>query len=385
MKEMQCHDWLTDFLERRGFAVTRNYLLDTAFKAEFCPPCGAEGGPCIALLCEYDALPDIGHACGHNLIAEASVGAALAVKEAMETVGNIHGKLVVLGTPAEESLCGKEVLIQKGALQGSTQRSCATHLQWISWRPPSQRCNRGKAAHAGASPWEGLNALDAAVASYVNVGLLRQQMKTTARVTVRKARYLGKSVAGVITEGGGSPNVIPEEAEMSYNVRAPSTAELAELTRRVEACFHAAAEATGCTAHIDTPALYMHMIHNSAMARTYRKHSHALGVTFLDDVGNNLALSGASTDCGNVSHRVPTIHPVFAIGSAQGPANHTRGFADVANAAESQPPTLRAAKALALTVLDLLMDAELMREVQREFVALQLPSNEKIASHNIFE
>lgn len=224
---------------------------------------------------------------------------------------------------------------------------------------------RGKAAHAGATPWEGLNALDAAVASYVNIGLLRQQMKTTARVH------------GVITEGGGSPNVIPEEAEMSYNIRAPSTAELVELTRRVEACFHAAAEATGCTAHIDAPAMYMHIVHNSAMARTYRKHSHALGVTFLDDVGNNLVLSGASTDCGNVSHRVPTIHPVFAIGSAQGPANHTRGFADVANAAESQPPTLRAAKALALTVLDLLMDAELMCEVQREFVALQLLSEEK--------
>ncbi|XP_075556709.1 peptidase M20 domain-containing protein 2-like [Dermacentor variabilis] len=117
LNEVQCHDWLTDFLEQRGFSVTRHYLLDTAFKAEFEAPGGTQG-PCVALLCEYDALADIGHACGHNLIAEASIGAALAVSEAMKNHEDIRGKVVVLGTPAEESRCGKGLLIRKGALQG---------------------------------------------------------------------------------------------------------------------------------------------------------------------------------------------------------------------------------------------------------------------------
>ncbi|KAH7972579.1 peptidase M20 domain-containing protein 2 [Rhipicephalus sanguineus] len=372
LKEVQCHDWLTDFLERRGFEVTRNYLLDTAFKAEFHAPGGAEG-PCIALLCEFDALPDIGHACGHNLIAEASVGAALAVQEAMKSNSDMRGKLVVLGTPAEESRCGKEQLIRMGALNGIDATLMAhpspvdiLAAAFVALHQIVVRF-KGKAAHAGGSPWEGINALDAAVASYVNIGLLRQQLRPTARVH------------GVITDGGKYPNVIPEASEAIYFVRAPSTEELAEVKRKVKACFHAAAEATGCTVEIEEQSLpYMHMIHNDAMARTYRKHANALGVTFVDDVVENMPPSGAGTDCGNVSHRVPTIHPVFGIGSARGPANHTRGFADVANAADSQPPTLRAAKVLALTALDLLTDSELMGEVKREFAALQLPPEEEM-------
>ncbi|XP_070378399.1 xaa-Arg dipeptidase-like isoform X2 [Dermacentor albipictus] len=290
--EVQCHGWLTDFLERRGFNVTRRYLLDTAFKAEFGAPGGTEG-PCVALLCEYDALPDIGHACGHNLIAEASVGAALAVCEAMKNHQDIRGKVVVLGTPAEESRCGKELLIRKGALQGvdaALMAHPAPHDIVAIGFAASQQLSlrfRGKTAHAGAWPWEGLSALDAAVAAYVNVSLLRLQLKPTNRIH---------------------------------------------------------------------------------------------GVSFLDDVVKNLPPTGGGTDCGNVSHRVPAIHPVFAVPAAKGSANHTRGFAAVANAADSQPPTLRVAKVLALTALDLLADAELLREAKREFAALQLPSEEELQS-----
>ncbi|KAL1443782.1 hypothetical protein MTO96_045832, partial [Rhipicephalus appendiculatus] len=328
--------------------------------------------PCIALLCEFDALPDIGHACGHNLIAEASVGAALAVQEAMKSISDISGKLVILGTPAEESHCGKEQLIRMGALNGIDAVLMAhpspADILTVALTALHQIVVRfkGKAAHAAGSPWEGINALDAAVASYVNIGLLRQQLKTTTRVH------------GVITDGGKYPNVIPEASEAIYYVRAPSTEELVEVKRKVKACFQAAAEATGCTVEIEEHLPYMHVIHNHAMARTYRKHAHALGVTFLDEVVKDLPSSGASTDCGNVSHRVPTIHPVFGIGNIQGPANHTREFADVANAADSQPPTLRAAKALALTALDLLTDPELMSEAKREFAALQLPPEDEM-------
>ncbi|XP_065291731.2 xaa-Arg dipeptidase-like isoform X1 [Dermacentor albipictus] len=371
--EVQCHGWLTDFLERRGFNVTRRYLLDTAFKAEFGAPGGTEG-PCVALLCEYDALPDIGHACGHNLIAEASVGAALAVCEAMKNHQDIRGKVVVLGTPAEESRCGKELLIRKGALQGvdaALMAHPAPHDIVAIGFAASQQLSlrfRGKTAHAGAWPWEGLSALDAAVAAYVNVSLLRLQLKPTNRIH------------GVITEGGKSPNVIPEETEMCFTVRASTAEELAPLLRKVEACFRAAAEATGCSLDMEKRLPYMNILHNAAIAETYRKHAHAFGVSFLDDVVKNLPPTGGGTDCGNVSHRVPAIHPVFAVPAAKGSANHTRGFAAVANAADSQPPTLRVAKVLALTALDLLADAELLREAKREFAALQLPSEEELQS-----
>ncbi|KAL3186824.1 hypothetical protein MRX96_026789 [Rhipicephalus microplus] len=370
-KEVQCHDWLSDFLERRAFTVTRHYLLDTAFRAEFDAPGGPEG-PCVALLCEYDALPDIGHACGHNLIAESSVGAALAIVEAMKNHTDIRGKVVVLGTPAEENRCGKELLIRKGALNGVDAAIMAHPAPFdvvsIGFAATQHLTVRfkGKSAHAGASPWEGLNALDAAVTAYVNVSVLRQQLKPTARIH------------GVITEGGKYPNVIPEMTEMSFSVRAVNAEELIELRRRVEACFRAAADATGCSLELERKTAYMNVVHNAAIAETYRKHGHAFGMTFMDDVEKNLTPLGGATDCGNVSYRVPAIHPMFRIHVDTGSANHTRGFAAVANAADSQQPTLLVAKVLALTALDLLRNAELLSEARREFAALKLPREEEL-------
>ncbi|KAH9375236.1 hypothetical protein HPB48_002822 [Haemaphysalis longicornis] len=275
LQETKAHELLTAFLERRGFTVERRYLLDTAFRAEFQAPGGSDG-PCIALMCEYDALPDIGHGCGHNLIAEASIGAALAVKEAM-------------------------------------------------------------------------------------------------------TKY--KNVRGVITEGGKYPNIIPEATEMRFFVRSPSTEELIEALGKVEACFRGAAEATGCTVTIETMGTYMHVIHNATIAKTYRKHAHSLGVSFVDDFVQNMPPSGASTDCGNVSHRIPTVHPMFGLGdtaAARGPMNHTREFTDWAGAAESQAPTLRAAKIMALTVLDLFTDPEILRQAKEEFSALSIPPEEEL-------
>ncbi|KAH7972335.1 hypothetical protein HPB52_011129 [Rhipicephalus sanguineus] len=332
--EVQCHDWLTDFLERRGFTVTRRYLLDTAFRAEFDAPGGQEG-PCVVLLCEYDALPDIGHACGHNLIAESSVGAALAVVEAMKKYRDIRGKVVVLGTPAEESHCGKEPLIRKGALSGVDA-----------------------AIMAHPAPFD-----------VVAIGFA-----ATQKLIVR---FKGKSAhAGVITEGGKSPNVIPEMTEMIFNVRALNSKELIELRRRVEACFRAAAEATGCSVDLERKTSYMNVVHNVAIGETYRKHARAFGVSFLDDDGKNVAPLGGATDCGNVSYRVPAIHPLFGLRADKGSANHTRGFTAIANAVDSQQPTLLVAKVLALTALDLLRDAELLDEAKREFEALKLPPEE---------
>ncbi|KAH7972334.1 hypothetical protein HPB52_011128 [Rhipicephalus sanguineus] len=183
---------------------------------------------------------------------------------------------------------------------------------------------------------------------------------------------------GVITEGGKYPNVIPEVTEMSFNVRALNSEELIELRRRVEACFRAAAEATGCSLDLERKTSYMNVVHNAAIAETYRKHGHAFGMSFLDDEEKNLTPLGGATDCGNVSYRVPAIHPMFRIRVEKGSANHTRGFAAAANASDSQPPTLMVAKVMALTALDLLRDTELLDEAKREFEALKLPPEEEL-------
>lgn len=360
LQEVKGHQWLTDFLEARGFNVTRHFLLDTAFKAEYVAPGGSDG-PTVAFLAEYDALPDVGHACGHNLIAENAIGAAIAVQEAMKAFKSIRRKVVVLGTPAEESCGGKQLLVDKGALEGIDAaimchpgRRDVLRLAFTATQQMVIRF-KGKAAHAAASPWEGLNALDAAVASYLNISLLRQQVKPTSKIQ------------GIIVHGGTYPNIIPEESELKYHVRAPTTDELVDVVRRVENCFHGAAQATGCTVEIERGIVYKHVIQNAAIARTYRKHAQALGFEFQDADMAEQPPTGASTDCGNVSHCIPTAHPVYSLGS--GARNHTRGFAEDANSEAAQEPTLRVSKALALAALDLLTDPELLDEARKEFAA----------------
>ncbi|KAL1414889.1 hypothetical protein MTO96_007146 [Rhipicephalus appendiculatus] len=281
-------------------------------------------------------------------------------------------QLVVLGTPAEEAGCGKELLIRKGALEGVDAalmaHPCPSDMLKVDYSAAQQLKLhfKGKAAHAGATPWEGVNALDAAVAAYTNVSLLRQHLKPNTKIH------------GVITEGGKFPNVIPEDTEMVFTIRAPNAQGLIELRPRAEACFRAAADATGCSLDIERKPAYMNVVQNSVIAETYRKHAHAFGVSFVDDVVKDTPTSGGGTDCGNVSYRVPTIHPLFGLRAHEGSMNHTRGFTTVANAADSQPPTLRVAKILALTVLDLLRDADLLREAKREFTARKLPSEEEL-------
>ncbi|KAH7984991.1 hypothetical protein HPB52_025059 [Rhipicephalus sanguineus] len=344
LEEVKAHDKLCEFLEQKGFTVQREYCLETAFRAEFDAPAGSDG-PCVALLCEYDALPEIGHGCGHNLIAEASVGAALAVQEAMKTSKDIRGRLVVLGTPGEEGKGGKQLLIDQGALEGidvaimshPSPADIVTPL--FSASQALEVCFKGKPAHAAAYPWEGVNALDAAIASFVNIGLLRQQCKPSSWIQ------------GVITEGGRYASIIPEKTDLQFCVRSDSNSELLSLRDRVEACFRGAAEATGCAVSIRREAFYMDVIQNGAIAASYRKHGHSLG---------------------------KARHHLVGSGHVRGAANHTREFATLAGSEEAQPPTLRTAKVLALTVLDLLTNAELMRKARAEFDALQLQTDAQI-------
>lgn len=358
LREFKAHDRICDFLEGRGFEIRRRHLLDTAFRAEFQAPGGAHG-PTVAIMAEYDALPEIGHACGHNLIAEAAVGAAVASMEVMKKSSIFRGKIVVIGTPAEEQLGGKEMLLQKGAFQDIDVAMMVHPMHQDTLRltvNASQQMTvryEGRAAHAAACPWEGVNALDAAVASYVNMALLRQQTKPSCRIH------------GIITESGSYPNIIPEASKMMYHIRGQTVDEMNRLVARAEDCFEAAAKATNCALTLTKDVVYMDVVHNVALSKVYLKHGHNLGVKFTDvDLGCT-EVCGASTDAGNVSHVVPLIHPVFAI-PTEG-INHTPAFAQGANSPQAQPPTLRAAKIMALTALDLLRNPALVSEVKAEF------------------
>ncbi|CAN7999458.1 unnamed protein product, partial [Ixodes hexagonus] len=358
-EEIKAHEYITAYLESEGFQVSRNYLLPTAFRAEF-----GGSGPCVAFLCEYDALPGIGHACGHNLIAESSVAAAIGAKAALEARESSHnGRIVVLGTPAEENGSGKQLLIDKGAFKDLDVAMMAhpvptsSNLRFQSIALARLRVvYNGTASHAGQSPWEGVNALDAAVGAYVNVSMLRQQMKTNCRVH------------GVIKRGGLSSNVIPDETEMEYRVRAPTTEELAYLKDRVEGCFLAAAEATGCSVSVDVPTpMVKHLVPNEHLVRVFQKHGEALGMDFFDADPANAKLLGASTDAGNASHVVPLIHPGFALKTTA--RNHTAAFTEVAGTEAAHQEALITAKALCFTLLDVLENDELLRDVKNEFQA----------------
>lgn len=228
--------------------MTRHaYGLDTSFEAEY-----GNDGRVVVFNAEYDALPGIGHACGHNLIATSSIASFIAVAEAIRD-NRISGRVRLLGTPAEESGGGKIKLIKAGAYQGvdacmmshpgpASSRNDDAKLVFQGTSATTSLARKkvnvtfkGKNAHAGLNPWDGTNALDAVVASYVNISLLRQQMQQTARIH------------GVIRNGGMEPNLIPDEASLEYFIRDTSAASVNSMAKKIEACFKAGAQATGCS------------------------------------------------------------------------------------------------------------------------------------------
>ena len=340
-KEEKAHQLLTDFLEQRGFQVERGYTgLETAFRATF-----GSGRPNLCVICEYDALPEIGHACGHNLIAEAGIAAGLGLKAALECDGAPKGTVTVMGTPAEETTGGKLDLIQNGVFSNidvammvhpSPHNIVAPTFLGVSmW----EVAFTGKAAHAAAYPWEGVNALDAAVLAYNYISVLRQQMKPTWRVH------------GVALNGGGTdPAVIPASTKLLYYIRAPHSDELVELEKKVMDCFKAAAKATGCEVAIQ-------LRNGKFEALRSDKHLAACYAENLASLGKEFEMEGEmsiSTDFGNVSQLVPAIHPVFKVG--EGEVNHTEEFAAVVSTPQAHAETITAAKAMAHTGVDILME-----------------------------
>lgn len=354
-EEHHAHEVLTAYLEAAGFAVERGaYGLPTAFAAT-----AGSGGPTIAVFCEYDALPEIGHACGHNLIAIAGLAAGIALKAALR---DGEGTVRVLGSPAEEGGGGKVLMIDRGALAG-VDAAMMLHPSpgdgaWANLiaREEIQVDYYGRNAHAGAVPWMGVNALDALIVAYNGISAMRQQMRPTDRVH------------GVITRGGAKPNIIPDHTSAEFYIRARNTAELEELRGKVMGCFEGAAAATGCRFEYRIPSpTYAEVVTNDVLAEAYCENMQAFEVVLPTKQQQAGGIAGASTDMGNVSYAVPSIHPSFSIPTDA--PNHTPGFSAAAATEEAHRATLRAAKALAMTGLDAYLVQGMLDRIRAEFAA----------------
>ncbi len=351
-KEQHAHGLLTDYLEEKGFHVERGaYGMPTAFAAVT-----GSGAPTIAVLCEYDALPEIGHACGHNLIAISGVAAGLGVKAGL---GEGHGTLMVLGSPAEEGGGGKVVMIDRGAFEGVDAAMMLHPTQGHGAWPNVIAIASleveffGRNAHASASPWEGVNALDAMLLAFNGISMLRQQMRPTDRVH------------GVISKGGVKPNIIPDHTAAEFYIRARTLEEVERLRERVLACFEGAAKATGCRLeHSAHHPPYTDLRTNDVLANAYVTNMAQLGLALPTKEQMRLA-PAASTDMGNVSYVVPSIHPFFGIPSAAG--NHTPGFTEAAATPEAHESALQAATAMAWTALDAFLTPGMVEAATKEF------------------
>ena len=345
-EERQAAAWVGEAMAAAGFAVEPSYLgFDTALRAQF------GSGPLSIVFCaEYDALPGLGHACGHNIIASSSVGAALALAPVADELGLT---VTLLGTPAEEGGGGKIELLDRGAFDG-VHLAAMVHpgpVDVAEARPYAVShldvAYRGKAAHAAAYPEEGVNAADAFTVAQVAIGLLRQQLPADTRVH------------GIVMNGGEVPNAIPESTAGRWYVRGTTTASMEEALARVTRCFEAGALATGATLELrDSSQPYREFRTDRNVLDVYVRNAETLGRVFSDGNVGPGRMSRASTDMGNVSQRVAAIHPYIGIDSGSA-VNHQREFAAACVTAAADRAVLDAALGLALTVADAASDSAL--------------------------
>ena len=324
-------------LSDNGFDITEKYCgLDTAFAARI-----GSGDLHIALCAEYDALPGLGHACGHNLIAAISVGAALALAPAADDLGVT---LTVIGTPAEEGGGGKIELLERGGFERQ-HAAAMVHpgpVDIARARPfavaHSHIAYAGRAAHAAAYPERGINAADAFTVAQVAIGLLRQQLPSSVRVH------------GLVTRGGEAPNSIPQRTEGRWYVRAETLAELAEIEPRVMRCFEAGALASGTALTVSAESKpYAEFRNDDDLLACYERRATAVGRRF--STGPDIMMARASTDMGNVSQVIPSIHPYIGIDSLPA-VNHQPEFAAATITSAAQTAIAQGALALAGTVAD---------------------------------
>ena len=344
--------WLTELLKRHGFGVEVGVAdTPTAFVAT-----RRNGtGPTVAFLAEYDALRGLGHACGHNLIATASTGAGIALAEALD---RLRGRVLVIGTPAEEGGGGKIRLINAGIFQevdAAMMFHPDTRTQVLHWALAVTHMHFefiGRAAHASGDPEKGINALDAFVLAYNGISLLRQQTKEGARLH------------GFLKEGGTAPNIIPERTSGEFLVRAREQEYMEELVQKVKNVFQAAALATGCSLNLtfnEEP--YSDLRNNGVLAHLFEENIRRVG---LDPVESVPWENAGSTDMGNVSHVVPALHPTVAIASVEVPG-HSQAFLEASGSLRGYQAMIDAAKALAMTGADLLADPSQIEQAKLEF------------------
>ncbi|MDQ7829900.1 MAG: M20 family metallopeptidase [Armatimonadota bacterium] len=357
-QEHHAAEVLTAALARHGFRITRPVAdLATAFRAEVG---GDRPGPTVAFLAEYDALPEIGHACGHNLICTMALGAGIGLRRVAD---RLPGRVLVLGTPAEEGGGGKVLMLQRGAFAG-VDAALMVHPAGVTLPARgSLASNRlkvrylGRAAHAASAPFEGVNALDALILLFAAVGLLRQQLRDDARIH------------GIITYGGSAVNVIPDRAEAVFSVRAADGEYAQEAMAKVVNCAQAAAQATGATLEYEIVPGYAAIRPNRPLAEAFARHLEALGWP-IDPAPERPRMG--STDMGNVSVALPAIHPYIAIGPAE-LKGHTVEFQEAAVSPKAREALVAAAKAMALVGLDLLTDPAFLEAVRADFAAGALP------------
>lgn len=358
---------LTKTVENHGLAVQRGaYGVETAYAAEF----GPKGAPVMSILSEYDALPGVGHACGHNVIATAGLGAALGLSKLGD---KLKGRIRYMGTPAEERGGGKEFMAQGGAFEGVDASMMVHPAGFDMITMPCialaevEVVYHGRAAHASAMPFRGLNALDALVTAYQSLAQLRQHIQQTERIH------------GIIVEGGLAPNIVPERAAGRFYVRARDGVELAALKKRVQACFEAGALATGTRLEATWGKVdCLDLKTNWPLAKAYEANAIALGRDLMDPGLLPPGLAG-STDMGNVSHRVPSIHPMIAV-SPPSVVIHNAEFAVYAKSERADQAIIDGAKGLAMTTLDYFASADLRAAAKTDFAKTKDLSKSAISS-----
>jgi len=337
-EEYQTSEYLINYIDSHGIKVNNPVGgLKTAFSATL-----GSSGPLIVLCVEYDALPEIGHACGHNIIATASIGAGLALKN---LVDDLNIRVKILGTPAEEGGGGKIVLLDKGEFEGASC-SMMIHPSPYNVANPTMTTIQqykieyfGKDAHAAGAPQEGINALDAQIQLFVNVSTFRQQLPTS------------NSMHGVIVDGGFQPNIIPSYTSSEWYLRALNGEDLSVLEVKFKNFVEAAALSTGCTVQITSPDYrYSEVLNNKVMYELFIENGKDVGREMLYEDSSMPRLG--STDMGNISQAIPSIHPMLSIDSGKA-VNHQPEFAAATITKGGHKAIYDGAYCMATTIVDL--------------------------------
>jgi amidohydrolase len=352
-QEFESAALLSGKLEENGFVVERGVAdLETAFVATLA---GRDGGPTVVFLAEYDALPGLGHACGHNLIGTAAVGAGLGMKAVLS---ELAGTIQVIGTPAEEGGGGKAIMVDAGVFDAvdaammihPSSRNLLGRLALTAYSISIEFF--GKPAHAAAKPDEGINALDALILTYNGINALRQHLRDDARIH------------GTITHGGEAPNIVPKYAAAQFIVRAGDTPYAAEVLEKVRACAEGAALATGARLEFkQVGPRYDARMPNPKLVALFKGNMEALGLEVELATGSERM---GSSDIGNVSQVIPAIHPYVAI-AAEEVGGHTDEFRKAAASPAGHEGLINGAKALAMTAVDLLAEPANVAEAKKAF------------------